>query len=196
MVKVTNKMRGYVRHLPRVPGHLQAAKLRDHGLSDGNIYTEGEDGASLSGMIRALRSGDVVAVTQLHLLAPPKAKTSDRPRVALWSGLRNIEAKGASIIEVDTGRRSWIPAERDDMLLDAIEKITHSGRTPRKRDVPGRPPVAFSAADIEFARREWFDLRHKTNGAALKAIKRKVPKWTLSRCYDKALGFGPSGRGK
>ena len=66
----------------------------------------------------------------------------------------------------------------------------------RKRDVPGRPPVDFSPDQIEFARREWYDLRHKTNGAALKAIQRKVPKWTLARCYDKALGFGPSGRGK
>ena len=196
MIKLPHKMRGYVRHLPRVPGHLQAEKLRAFGLSDVAIYTEGDGGAGIVALIRALRRGEAVAVTQLHLLAPPKNKTSDRPRLALWNAIHDIEAKGASIIEVDSGRHTAILAQRDAMIREAIEKITHSGRSPRKRDVPGRPPAEYSDAELEFARREWFDLRHRTNGAALKAIKRKLPKWTLARCYDKATGFGPSGRGK
>ncbi|MBK8161534.1 MAG: hypothetical protein IPK59_23255 [Rhodospirillaceae bacterium] len=79
MTKLPHKMRGYVRHLPRVPGHLQAAKLRAFGLTDTVIYTEGDGGEGIVALIRALR-GEAV-VDAVHLLAPPKGKTSDRPRL-------------------------------------------------------------------------------------------------------------------
>lgn len=194
MTKLTNKLRGYVRHMPRVPGHIQAEKLRAFGVEDLVIYTESGDGQALPALIRSLRRGEVVAVSQLHLLAPPKKKSNDKPRLALWTAVRAIEDKGASFIEVDSGRRSIIPHERDDMIREAIEKITHSGRSPRKRDVPGRPPKEYSDKDLEFARNEWFSLKHKTNGAALKAIQKRLKKWNLSLCYKREWGFGPSGR--
>lgn len=180
--------------MPRLPGHLQAEKLRALGLTDLLIYTEGGNGDALPALIRSLRRGEIMAVTQLHLLAPPKKKSNDRPRIALWKAIREIEDKGASIIEVDTGRKSIVPHERDDMIREAIEKITHSGRSPRKRDVPGRPPAEYTDAELEFARNEWYNLRHKTNGAALKAIQKRLKKWNLSLCYKREWGFGPSGR--
>ncbi len=80
------------------------------------------------------------------------------------------------------------------MIEDALEQLTHSGRSPRKGG-NGRPPMEFSDAEIEFALRTWFDLRIKTNVAAIERIQKRIPKWSASRCYKwKEKGFGPSGR--
>jgi hypothetical protein len=188
---------GYVRHLPRFPASRQEAKLLAHGVDDLKIHVEGrggKDGESLARLIELVRRGETVVVTHLHLLAPPKTQTNSRPRVALWTAIKGVEAKGGSVFELESGRSTANKSERDDMIAEAIEAITHSGRSPRKRNGSGRPPVAFTVEEIEFAQRQWFDLRHRTNEAALKAIRRRVPNWTLKRCYDKSKGFGPSGR--
>lgn len=178
--------------MPRVTLAGQESALLTHGVPPEKIYVEGRE--ALADLVKSLRKGEAVCVLRLHLLAPPKLRTADRPRRALWSAIQDIEAKGAHIIEVETGRSTATRSERDDMIADAIEALTHAGRSPRKRDGAGRPPIEFSPEDIEFAKREWFDLRHRTNAAALKAIQKRVPKWTMTRCYDKRNGFGPSGR--
>lgn len=196
MVVNKSKLRGYVRHLLRIPASGQRAKLVEYGIAADKIYEEGKDGESLDALVRALRKGEAVAVVRMHLLAAPKTRTSDTPRRALWSAVHAIEAKGAAVLEVDSGRYTANSRDRDAMIADAIEQITHSGRTPRKQDVPGRPRIQFTDEETETARRMWFDLRYKTNADAFAAIKRKVPRWTLARCYDKSNGFGPSGRGK
>ena len=196
MVVNKTKLRGYVRPLLRIPASGQRAKLLEYGIQADKIYEEGKDGESLEAMVRALRKGEAVAVVRLHLLAAPKTKTSDTPRRALWSAIHAIEAKGAAVLEVDSGRYTGNSRDRDAMIADAIEQITHAGRTPRKQDVPGRPRMKFTEEETELARRLWFDLRYKTNAQALTAICKTIPRWTLSRCYDKANGFGPSGRGK
>ena len=196
MVVNKRKLRGYVRHLLRIPASGQRAKLIDYGIPTDKIYTEGENGESLDALVRSLRKGESVAVIRMHMLAAPKTRTSDTPRRALWSAVHAIESKGATVLEVDSGRYTGNSRDRDAMIADAIEQITHSGRTPRKQDVPGRPRIQFSDEETETARRLWFDLRYKTNEEAFAAIKRKVRRWTMARCYDKANGFGPSGRGK
>jgi len=196
MVVNKTKLRGYIRHLLRIPASGQRAKLIAYGVLTDKIYEEGKDGESLDALVRALRKGEAVAVIRLHLLAAPKTRTSDTPRRALWSAVHAIEAKGAAVLEVDSGRYTGNPGERDAMIADAIEQITHSGRTPRKQDVPGRPRMKFTEEEIETARRLWFDLRYKTNAQALTAICKTIPRWTLARCYDRSKGFGPSGRGK
>lgn len=203
MVVHKTKLRGYVRHLLRIPAAGQRAKLIEYGIPPDKIYSEGEHGESLDALVRALRKGEAVGVVRVHLLAAPKSKTSDTPRRALWSAVHAIEGKGATIVEIESNRHTANVRERDAMIADAIEQITHSGRTPRKQDVPGRPRIVFTADEIETARRIWYDLRYRTNNEALEAIKKalakirpKGPKWTMARCYDKANGFGPTNRNR
>lgn len=181
-------MRGYVRPLGRLTASGQIACLKDHGLQRGQVYVEGDGAEGLDALVRSVRKGEAVAVVRLHILAPPKLKTADRPRRSLWAAIRAIEAKGAHIVEVESGRSTANKAERDDMIADAIEALTHSGRSPRRRDGAGRPPKVFTPEQTEQARVAWFSLQHRTNKAAIQAS----PKgWTMTRSYQK---FGPSGR--
>jgi hypothetical protein len=203
MKRQSTKIRGYVRPMPRISASGQRAALIAYGVPETSIYEEGKDAEGLDALTRALRAGEAVAVVHLHLLAPPKRKTSDRPRRDLWKGIAAIEGKDSHIIEVGSGRSTSNKLERDDMIADAIEALTHSGRSPRRKDKGGRPPLDFTDAEIEAARREWYDLRHRTNADALKAIRAAIkvlrkdaPMWTMSRCYRSEHGFGPSGRGK
>lgn len=180
--------RGYVRPLGRFTTAGQLARLAEHGLSRDRIYVEGDGPETLDGLIRALRRGEAVLVVKLHVLAPPKMRTADRPRRALWDAIKRIEAKGAHIIEVDSNRSTALKPDRDDMIADAIEALTHAGRAPRSRDGAGRPPKKFTAEQINAARIAWFDIRHKTNAQAIA----EGPKgFSLSRYYKT---FGPSGR--
>lgn len=172
--------------MPRLSASGQTAALIAHGVDPAKIYTEGTEG--LDALTRALRKGETVAVTRLHILAPPKLRTNDRPRRDLWAAIQAIEAKGCCIFEVDSGRSTAAKSERDDMIADAIEALTHAGRSPRKRDGAGRPPMQFTPEQIEQARVAWFSRQHQTNALAIVAS----PKgWTMWRSHKT---FGPSGR--
>lgn len=181
-------LRGYVRPLGRMTASGQLARLAERGLTRDRVYVEGDGPETLDGLIRALRKGESVLVVKLHVLAPPKLRTADRPRRALWGAIKRIEAKGAHIIEVETNRSTATKSERDDMIADAIEALTHAGRSPRSRDGAGRPPKTFTPEVIEQARVAWFDIRHRTNAAAIRA---GPSGWAMTRYYKT---FGPSGR--
>lgn len=182
---------GYVRPLPRFAASGQEAALYAYGVEPVRTFVEGRNGETLEACIKALRPGNVLAVRHLHLLAPPKLRTDDKPRRELWAAVREIEARGASFAEVSSHRSSLNRDERDAMIADAIEALTHAGRSSRKRgSQPGRPPIEFTDAQIDKARRAWFDIRHKTNSDAIRAS----PKgWTMQRSYDE---FGCSHRGR
>lgn len=188
MISTARHLRGYVRPLPRLTAAGQEAGLAAHGVATDKVYVEGRGDETLAALIRSLRKGEVVAIMRLHILAPPKLRTADRPRRELWAAIRAIEAKGASVFEVESGRSTATKSERDDMIADAIEALTHSGRSPRRRDGAGRPPKVFTPEQTEQARVAWFSLQHRTNKAAIQAS----PKgWTMTRSYQV---FGPSGR--
>ncbi len=186
MTKVVHRLRGYVRPLPRVSEASQRALLHERGVAADKIYTEGHQEETLDALIRSLRAGEVVAVTRVHILAAPKERHDDRPRRALWTAVHAIEAKGAAILEVESRRSTASSArERDEMIADAIEQITHSGRSPRKRDTPGRPPMMFSPEDIEAARRVWADRKIATWGEVREQLPKGFSTW---RAYKM---FGP-----
>lgn len=188
MISTTRHLRGYVRPLPRLTAAGQEAGLIAHGVAASKVYVEGRGDETLAALIRSLRKGEAVAVMRMHILAPPKLRTADRPRRELWATLRAIEAKSSYVFEVESGRSTANKAERDDMMADAIEALTHSGRSPRRQDGAGRPPKMFTPDQTEQARVAWFSLQHRTNKAAIQAS----PKgWTMTRSYQK---FGPSGR--
>lgn len=182
-------LRGYIRPLPRLTEAGQRAKLTAAGC--GSIYVEAPQ-ETLADLIASLRKGDTVCVVHLHVLAAPRRTTKDKPRDALWDAVIAIEAKGASILEVETGRATSNKFDRDGMIRDAIEHLTSAGRAAAGRrngkKSKGRPPRDVSG-EIDAARVAWFDLRHAVNEDAQAA----GPKgWSLSRYYKT---FGPSGRG-
>jgi hypothetical protein len=187
-MELRQTMRGYVRPLPRLTEARQRAALSVCRI----VYVESKT-ETLADLIGSLRKGDVVAVVWLHVLAAPRTTYKDKPRDALWTAIEQIEAKGASIFEVETSRSTSIKSERDGMIRDAIEHLTSAGRAAagRKngRKSTGRPAKVFPPDVIERARVAWFDLRHRTNEDAVAA----GPKgWSMSRYYKQ---FGRSGRG-
>ncbi|MFM2422179.1 MAG: hypothetical protein RL291_709 [Pseudomonadota bacterium] len=186
-MEIQKTMRGYVRPLPRLTEARQRAAL----LLCRVLYVESKT-ETLADLIATLRKGDVVAVVWLHVLAAPRTTYRDKPRDALWLAIEQIEAKGASIFEVETQRHTATKSERDGMIRDAIEHLTSAGRAAAgKRNgakSKGRPAKVFAPEVIEAARIAWFDLRHRTNVVAVKA----GPKgWSMSRYYKQ---FGQSGR--
>lgn len=195
MVRKAHNIRGYVRPMARLTAKAQADALAPHCLVD-HVYTEGNGPETLEGAIRSLRRGDVLAVKLLHVLAPPKLSTRDNPRRDLWAAIRAIEARGASILEVDTGRSSLKQRDRDDMIAQAIETITKAGRSLTHRQAKarglkgGRPAREFSAEDERQAREHWFSLKHATNADAAKEA---GGGWNV---YQMRKRFGPSGRSR
>jgi len=181
-------MRGYIRPLKRLPEDRQRKALAVCGV----VYVESKT-ETLADFIATLRKGDVVAVVWMHVLAAPRTTYKDKPRDALWTAIEQIETRGASIFELETGRSSSLKSERDGMIRDAIEHLTSAGRAAAgKRNgakSKGRPAKVFEPEIVERARVAWFDLRHAKNEDAVTA----GPKgWSMSRYYKQ---FGPSGRG-
>jgi hypothetical protein len=179
--------RAYIRDLPRLRASGQEKRV--HGC--GEVYVEGRE--TLADFIGSLRRGDIAVVVWLHVLAPPRTTTNARPRDVLWNAIAQIEAKGATILEVETGRHSGIKADRDGMIRDAIEALTSAGRARASRangrKSAGRPPHVIDPKEREHAASVWHDVRYPSDRAAMAA----GPKgWSRYR-YERQ--FGKSGRG-
>lgn len=193
-MQFTKRHRAYIRPLPRLTESGQRK------LADGcaQIYVEGEkEGGkvvTLADFIGSLRKRDVAVVVWLHVLASPRKTTSVRPRDELWKAIRAIEARGATIFEVNTCRHSATLSERDGMIQDAIEHITSAGRAAASQKngekSRGRAPDVIDEGERKRALAVWHDVRFVSNAQAIAA----GPKgWTHYR-YNKL--FGPSGRGQ
>lgn len=156
----------------------QVATLEPYAVPARYVYVEGRDGETLEAAIQALRKGWALIVARLHLLVGSGER---RPRAALWETIKEIEARGAIVVEAATGRSSTI--ERDDMIADAIEWVSGQSRGVSGAENGsrfGRPPMEFNAAVKAEAERLYFDRRLKN---------RELPKLlpegvSLSRCYD------------
>lgn len=183
----TKRHRAYIRPLPRLTEAGQRKKVAGCAA----VYVEGQQ--TLEECIASLRRGSVVVVVWLHVLAPQRTTTTVKPRAELWAAIRAIEARGATIFEVETGRSSAHPSDRDAMIQDAIEHITSAGRAAASktngRRSPGRAPDKIDPAEREAALAVWHDVRITSDGRAMAA---GPPGWTLYR-YRKL--FGSSGRG-
>lgn len=159
-MKTTKAHIGVVRSLPRYPATAQRAALEQFGCGSW-IDLTAENG--VESLISMLRRGDVVHVRNLALLARPKHRTDDNPRLDLWAMVHAIEARGASILETSTGRRSSIsPQERDEMIRDALEAVTKGmkalpRRIARENGILGGRPQKWTADDVQAAAPVWFD---------------------------------------
>lgn len=181
-----------IRDKPRLKGGPQREALTLHGCGD--LIDLGAPHGERDLMDR-LRRGDTVKLRRLHILVPPKRDTRERPRLTLWEMVHAIEDRGASIMEIDTGRSSKDLRQRDEMIRDAIEIVTEGARAAAAKvsrengRLGGRPPAQISDDRRQAARATWFDAS-KMGARLQRDLKRHG--YSLARCYRE---FGPrSGR--
>ena len=192
-MEFSKRHRAYIRDLPRLRASGQLRKVEGCAA----VYVEGDKvhgkPVGLADLVASLRPRDIVVVVWLHVLAPLRTTYAVRPRDGLWDAIAAIEAKGASILEVNTGRQSTSKTDRDGMIRDAIEHITSAGRAAagkvNGRKSPGRKPDEIDPDERKLAEQVWHDVRYKSNAAAMEA----GPKGWSEYRYEKQ--FGKSGRG-
>lgn len=114
--------------------------------------------------------GDVVAVKRLALLANPKhLRQKGGLRHSMRAAIEALERSGATILELDTGRRRDDLAVREAMMLDAIDQLARSRYKSHKI---GRPRKEWMPEQQTIMRLHWFDhVRHHSNDAAAAAIR-------------------------
>jgi len=188
-------LRGYVRDMRRLPAATQTKTLTAFGVPEKAIYTDDKStgGSALLDATRSLRRGDVLAMVHGHLLAPPKVKTSDKPRDKFWKALHAIEERGGSALDLTAQLHTADKLQRDQFIQRVIEALASAARghssVKNGKMSAGRPPIVTTPDDDKLAERVWFDRRYKTN---TEAMKHGPPSYSRQRYYDK---FGPSGRG-
>jgi len=155
--------RGLVRDHKRLPAASQITKLKAAGFDP--IYTL-DKSVTVDDAVKSFRPGNTAGVARLWVVADPKIGKKKGQRQALYAAVDAIEARGATIEEVDTGRTSKDPKQRDAMIRDAAEAVTTAGRGLKSADngrrSKGRPAVEFAPEVLERARNIWFDRRVKT----------------------------------
>ncbi len=171
-----------------------------------SVYVEGASGIGRDEWIRtALRPGDTLLIMRLMLLAEPRKRSRDNPRMDLWAVLAELRRRGVTVWELATDRRSDDPQQRDDMIRDAIEALTLGGRhlpsdvaraigsrggRPRKNLDPWR----------EIIEREWYSNRHPSNKIAVAVMRSHgVPVKHIAdvwRAMERWLGPGKGGSGR
>jgi hypothetical protein len=198
--------KGYVQALPRSTAEAQERALRAAGFE--RIVVEGKN-ETRADLIEMLRPGDVVGVTQMHVLAKKKTSNHDIPRDSLKAAIKEITEKRATIYETATGLHSKDPASRDEMIFAAFEHIASAGRSAAgKRNGGkslGRPGRNWTEEQLKAMDEHWFSLKHRSNETAVRAIN-KLPifkknsvsvndVWrAMTALHGK--GKGGSGRGK
>lgn len=153
---------GYVRALPRPSLASQKDAMRERGIA--RVYED----LALCIHQRRKGLGDVVAVRSLRVLADPAhLRRAGGLRQSLYDALDAIEARGASVWELDTDRRTTDPRQRDQMLRDAIDTMSRARPSARP---PGRPMKKWTPEQQTIMRLHWHSNRHPTDDAAVAAI--------------------------
>lgn len=178
---------GYIRPHRRATTRAQVEALEDYKIAERAIYIEGREGETVQEAIKALRKGGALVVMHLWLLAPDRKSTRDSPRREMVRRVREVEAKGAHVIEASTGR-STSTDDRDCIILDNIDWLSGKSKGVRSKEngaLGGRPPKEFTEDQMEQARQVWFDIRFKS----WKEAGQHLPKgFTVKRAYEK---WGP-----
>lgn len=128
--------------------------------------------------------GDVVAVHRLMVLADPKDRRKlGGLRASFRVHLDRLEDAGAVVLELDTGRTSANPRDRDLMIRAAEDEL---GRV-RRYSKTGRPARVWGKEELAVMRLHWFSREHDTNKDAVAAMVRDGVRVSASQAY-KALG--------
>ena len=179
-----------IRALPRYPEGPQRAELEAHGCG---VWFDLSKPDARTHMLNTLRQGDVVKARHLLLLAEPKKLRTDNPRRDLWAIISQIEERGATLLEVSTGRTSANPRERDGMIADAIERLTRGSRAYNRKQAQahgklgGRPKKDVAKGEAD-ARLLWFDPKLDDRDKLRRLL--RLTGWSVSRCYKEFGGRG------
>jgi Asp-tRNA(Asn)/Glu-tRNA(Gln) amidotransferase A subunit family amidase len=149
--------------------HHKHSLRSQRGLMASHRITKIYEDLALCIQQRRVKQGDVVAVKRLALLADPRQKR--RPggvRQALYKAVDDLEAAGAFVVELDTGRSTKNARERDLMLRDAVDELSRTRYGSRKI---GRPARQWSPEQMTIMRLHWHDIRHATNRDAIAAMR-------------------------
>jgi hypothetical protein len=175
---------GFVRTDVRHSLQEQQRLMAVHGIT--KIYED------LDLCIRQRRKGygDVVAVKRLALFADPKhLRHKGGMRHSMRAAVEALERAGATILELDTGRRRDDLSVREAMMLDAIDQLS---RSRYKSQNIGRPRKEWTPEQQTIMRLHWFDhVRHYSNEAAAAAIRADGVQASASQVHKL---LGPSRR--
>lgn len=144
------------------------------------------------------RSGDVLVVVDLRVLAACPAPATWQPGRRMLRGVQEAEAAGLRIYEASTRLRLWIARERDEALMAARDRMERSAQGAES----GRRKRPFTDEQREFVMRYWPSLAYQTDQAAIDAMQREADKQGVLGLADLTYPqivirhFGKSGRAK
>lgn len=155
---------GFIRVI--LPRYTEAAqrKAMDANSIDRLIVEGGKRGAgSRADLLRMVRSGTVVAVQHVHLLADPKTKRQrGGVRSDLYTAIDAIEARGGTLWELYTGLRSDTREGRDAMTRAAVEALARGRHKTSRSDKRGRPAKTWPENVLAKNKAVWESRKHKT----------------------------------
>lgn len=153
---------GVVRDHRWLSMHAQAKRLEESGcriivaLNSGGKWKQ-VDFEALSRLVRATTT---VKFVHLFLLAPPKRFAIVMKR-ELAIRVKALERKGATVMDVDLGLTTELPAHRKAVLAVAGEMISRDRQGAKSglngAQSKGRPKAAFTPAQIAEAKAIWRD---------------------------------------
>lgn len=149
----------------KLPLARQEAALRAHGAQD--IVTVSRQLPWRKIVESGVRAGDTVRVLALVLLATERGKDKLTPAAQIGAFIAMVHARGASVLEVYTGRNSAKDRDCEGMIADAVNALrTGSRALPPGHAKRGRRRLEFTPEQTAQARAAWFDVRYITNKEA------------------------------
>ena len=154
---------------PYPPRHSQAAQ---EAKLTGEIYVEDKTGKIIDALIRSVRKGTVVEVTEVGLLAPVKGRPSKR-RELMAERFEAIRHRGGIIREIVTGEASNT-GRYAKMILRGSEFIAKSGRAGGKRGKAGQPSIEVTPHEIAIMEGIWSSRRYNNDDERMVAIEKRT----------------------
>lgn len=170
---------------PRVKRETQADALRADGAQW--IIHVGKTPAAWPDILPALKPDDVIRVYACVMI--PTTKGNLGPYAAQWTAFaKGVHERGATIVEVSTGRRSDNPGQWREMNLETHAGFRRQGKPLPRGIVPkGRRKREWPSAEIKAAARKiWISKNISSDAAAKREIMETWP--DVSDRMIRALG--------
>lgn len=149
--------RGYIRPSGWCSREDQEATLIAAGVALDVIYVEGEIG-NLHYAVLSLREGDELVVSSLDRIAGD--------RIALQKWMAEVRAKGAVILEAETGRRTDDAEQAVEMVLDALKRRGHKTEDAKRYGKMAKHSKRRAQVGRDEAFRIWRDEKYTRDEAA------------------------------
>ena len=153
---------------PYPPRHSQAAQT---AKLTGEVYVEDKTGKVIDALIRSVRKGTIVEVTEVGLLAPVKGGPAKR-RKLMAERFELIRERGGIVVELASGQRSV--GKCASMILRGSEFIAKSGQMGNKKGRAGQPKIEVTAHEDDIMRGIWTSRRYKNDDERLVDIEKRT----------------------